>query len=238
MPEHVILKYIRERRLAEFGPEIEPKEPGPVITIAREYGCPGFTLAERLAKTLSSKTLADNSVGEWKAINKGILKEVADHFELPESIIEETYRRAKPFDVINDLFLSTTGKSIPSDVKIRKKIADIILKMANDGRYIIVGRGGAMLARRIPQSLHLHLYAPLAWRAQQVSTKEEVSIEEAERRINEVDKERIYLRKYFSGEAPSDDFYDVTFNCESLSTDHIESAILDLLYSKRMIRSK
>jgi cytidylate kinase len=238
VPEHAILKYLKERRLAEFGPEVEAKRPGPVITISREYGCPGFTLAQRLASTLSHKRLADGSSGEWKAVNRDILKEVADHFELPESLVNEIYRRAHPANPIVDLFRSFSAKSVPGDVAVKKKIADIILKMATDGRYVIVGRGGAMLARNIPDSLHIQLFAPMAWRLDKVMEREKLSKDEALQRIRSVDQERVFLRKFYSGETPSVDFFDVTFNCATLTLDQMESAILDLLYSKKILESR
>ncbi|KAB2931551.1 MAG: cytidylate kinase-like family protein [Leptonema illini] len=238
MPEHAILKYLKERRLAEFGPEVEPKKPGPVVTISREYGCPGFTLAEKLAGTLSRKTLADGSRGEWKAVNREILKEAADHFELPESLVNEIYRRAHPVHPLVDLFRSLPGNPMPGDVKIKKKVADIVLKMATDGRYVIVGRGGAMLARNIPDSLHIQLYAPVAWRLDRVMERDKVSKEEALRRIQSVDQERVFLRKFLSGETPTTDFFDVAFNCATVSVAQIESAAIDLLYSKHMLQSK
>ncbi len=236
MPEHAILKYLRERHLAEFGPEDEPARPGPVITISREYGCPGFTVAERLAVTLSGRRLTDGSHGDWKAVNREILKIAADHFELPESIVEEAHRRAHSEHPLGELVQSLFGSPLPGDVKIKKKIADIVLKMATDGRYIIVGSGGAMLARTIPDSLHVRLYAPVEWRLKKVIEREKISKAEAMQRINKVDGERVYLRKFLAGEKPTADFFDVSFNCSTLDEAQIESAILNLLEGKRIIQ--
>lgn len=237
MQEHAILKYMRERHLAEFGEE-EAKRPGPVLTISRDYGCPGYSIGVRMAELLSKHTLADGSTGEWKAVNREILTEAAGAFDLPEAVVEKMYRKAHPANPLADLFRNLPGNTLPSDVKIKKRIADIVLKLAMDGRYVIVGQGGAVLARNIFDSVHVRLYAPLTWRVEHVMQSEGLSKEAARQRIALVDNERVYLRKFLSGELPTEDFFDVSFNTATVKSAQIESAILDLMFTKHILRER
>jgi cytidylate kinase len=78
----------------------------------------------------------------------------------------------------------------------------------------------------------------MAWRLDKVMEREKLSKDEALQRIRSVDQERVFLRKFYSGETPSVDFFDVTFNCATLTLDQMESAILDLLYSKKILESR
>lgn len=236
MQEHAILKYMRERHLAEFGEE-EAKRPGPVLTISRDYGCPGYSLGMRMAELLSQRTLVDGRTGEWKAVNREILTEAAGAFDLPEAVVEKMYRKAHPVNPLADLFRNMPGNTLPSDVKVKKRIADIVLKLAMDGRYVIVGQGGAVLARNIFDSLHVRLYAPLAWRIERVMQSDGLSKEMARQKIAMVDNERVYLRKFLSGEVPTEDFFDVSFNAARVKSEQIESAILDLMCTRHIIKA-
>ena len=122
---------------------------------------------------------------------------------------------------------------LPSDIKIKKTIARIIRTVALHGNVVIHGRGGAVIARDLEKSLHVHLHASVKWRVPRVKNLEKITSDaEAVGRINLVDNERIFLKNYFAGENLGANVFDVGFNCEYLTEDQIVQSILKLAQLK------
>ena len=92
--------------------------------------------------------------------------------------------------VIDDIFSAHLTKYYKSDRRIRNTVGRVIRNIGIEGNVIIVGRGGVAITRDIPRSLHINLDAPMEWRAMRVSTKHNLSLEEAEKYANDVDKKR------------------------------------------------
>jgi hypothetical protein len=94
-----------------------------VITISREYGCPGIPISEGVAKILSNKGKI------WSVVDKQIVEEASKEFNLPEKLIEKM-AKSKPIGAIEELFLSFSDFHLPSDIKIKKSIARLIRSIA------------------------------------------------------------------------------------------------------------
>ena len=218
MAKSPILDYIREK-INHNSPDLTSE--CKIVTISREYGCPGIPVANKVAKALSGKT-------EWAVVDKQIIRQAAEEFDIPPKLLDEI-AKSKPKGVFEELFLAFSDIHLPSDVKIKKTIARILRTVALHGNVVILGRGGVVLARDIKNSIHIHLHASTSWRIPRVKVLENLSSDaEAIGRINVVDNERIFLRNYFAGENLNSNIFDVSFNCEYLSEDEIVQAILKL----------
>ncbi len=232
MYKNTILQYVKNKLESEHH---EEKHPGPVITISREYGCPGFTLGSRLAQTLSGRRLENGETGEWTAVNKEIMIQAAQEVNLPPELVDKITHR-KPRGIFAELFVSFSDHYTPSDLEVKKTVANIVRALAHQGRTIIVGRGGAILTRDVEESLHIKLYGSLKWRLEQVTSREKISQEEARRKIERIDQERTYLRNFYAGESTTFNIFDAAFNCEYLSVEQIGEAVIRLLEEKKIIR--
>ena len=86
MAKPTISSYVRQN-LDDIG---KKKEPGPYITISRQYGCDGYELSDKLAGTLNQR-----DGGKWRVFKKELLKQLAEDIGLAEEVIEKE-RLAKP----------------------------------------------------------------------------------------------------------------------------------------------
>jgi len=86
-----------------------------------------------------------------------------------------------------------------------------------------VGRGSQVILKDWPGALHVLLLAPKAWRVEELVRREELSAEEAAKRVHESDKGRVaFHRKFFHIEVDDPMLYHLTLNTSRLS--HEEAA--------------
>ncbi len=199
-----------------------------VITISRQYGCPGIPIAEGVAKILSNKGKS------WSVVDKQIVEQASKEFNLPEKLIEKM-AKSKPIGAFEELFLSFSDFHLPNDVKLKKTIARLIRTVALTGNVVILGRGGVVLARDIPHSLHVHLYASIEWRKESIKKMDNITSDfEALGKIKTIDQERTFLLNYFSGESSPSYLFDVNFNCEYLKIETIIDSIIELAKTRNI----
>lgn len=201
--------------------------PGPVITISREYGCPGKPVAQKLSEALSKlKTPAGNTY-TWKWYSKEILEQSARELQMDPAQIKYVFDYEKK-GTLEDFF-SSFSSYYQSDKKIRNTIGRVIREIAIQGHAIIVGRGGIAITRDLHNSLHINLEAPLEWRSLMVSQRYDMTIEKAVATCNDIDKKRQEFRDYFEGKNTDYTRPDVTFNCMTLTVDEIVATIVKLI---------
>lgn len=208
--------------------------PGPVITISRELGCPSKMLACQLAERLDKEKTKKSKEQPWRWISKEILDESAKQLNVDCEQIEHVFDY-KSRGVFEDILLAHSKDYYKSDLKIRTTIAKVIRNFANQGNAIIVGRGGVAIARDIPLSLHLMLEAPLEWRAARVSSKHDMTIEQARSYAQSIDKKRTQFRDYFQGKGNDYTRFDMRINCMTLSLDEIVDIIVGAVKTRKML---
>jgi len=94
----------------------------------------------------------------------------------------------------------------------------IIHHLAERGNVLIVGRGSQAILRDWPQSLHVCSTAPAALRVETIARRENLSLEEASRRVQESDKNRAaFHRRYFKVDADEPCLYDLVICTAHLS---------------------
>jgi cytidylate kinase len=217
-----LLKYTSDRMQKEFS---RFKEPGPVITLSREYGCPAKIIAARLAEELSRKMYVKGKDIKWRYITKEIMAESAKALEVDPDKIRYVFQYEQK-GLIHDIIDAQFNKYYKSERKIRNTIAKVIRNMAHEGNVIIVGRGGVAITRDIPKSLHIMLEAPLEWRMVRISENYKITQEEARRTAKEIDRKRREFREYFQGKGSDYTRFDLTFNCMTFSIEEIVHIIL------------
>lgn len=211
---------MNEREGKKEAPKRSSTNPGPVITISREYGCHGKRIAQKLAELLTAKSFANGESKTWRWISKEILEESAKELKLSSSLVKELsdYKHSSFF---KDLALFFSEDFYPGDATIKNTIAKYIHDEAEQGYVIIVGRAGEAITKSMERSFHVKLEAPLDWRAQVVAEEENMSAAEAKKECAVQDKRRAQFRDYFERGKTDIDFFDAILNCKSLSDDEI-----------------
>ncbi len=225
-----ISKYLKERYL-----ETAPLAsfPGPIVTISRELGCPSKMLSQLLMDKLNLNTNYDKKI-PWRFISKEIMEESAKELGVDLAEIQYVFDY-KQHGALEDLLLSYSRKFYKTDRKIRNTIARVIRNFAEEGNAIIVGRGGVAITRDIPKSIHVHLEAPIEWRALRTSEKHKMTIEAAKKYCLEIDKKRMDFRDYFEGKGNDYTRFDIKFNCMTMNLDEIADMIIGGMKIKDLI---
>lgn len=232
MENNILLRYM-EQRYKKF--IVEKKsiiEPGPVITISRETGCPAKRIAKLLALNLNKRKEKERS---WKCVSKEILTESARELELHPSKIEYVFEY-ETRGTWDEIFQSLSTKYYKSDRKIRKTIASVIRSIAEQGNVIIIGRGSVAIAHDLPKSLHINLEAPLIWRAEMLCHIHGFkTVKEAQKYAIDTDKKRERFRNSFYGKNTDYTRFDVTFNSMSFTDEEIVESIINIMELRKLI---
>ena len=89
----------------------------------------------------------------------------------------------------------------------------VIRGLAREGNVLIVGRGGQILLRRHPATLHVQIVAPLARRVQTVMAREGLEKRAAQNRVRASDRARFdYVRRYHDADWLDPTFYHLVIN--------------------------
>ena len=227
---NILLKYFLEK--FDATPK-EIKEPGPVVTISREFGCSGTLLASCLCEILNSKNGIGNPKTNWQCINKEIIEKSAKELNLHPTKIKQFFNSEQK-SMIDDILSTFLESNYKNDIKIKKTIAEVVHSFAFQGHKIIIGRGGVALTQHIQNALQIKLFAPLEWRLMKIKSKFHITDEEARKRIIETDKQRQALNDYFFKKKTDNSIYDLIINSASFSVDEITEIISNAMKLKKI----
>ncbi len=217
---NLFFKYMKERRGQRKAVDSSNLSLGPVMTISREYGCPGLHIATKLAKILTEKNLESGINKEWRVVSKEIIEESARELKLSPSLMNDL-SDSKHNSFFENLALFFSDNYYPGNTKVKNTIAKFIYETAIEGNVIIVGRAGEAITKNIKKSFHAKIIGPLDWRAQEVSLDENISISEAKKRCINEDRRREQFRHFFEGDKPDIEFFNITFNYRDMTDEEI-----------------
>lgn len=208
------------------------REPQPLaITISREVGAGGRTIAELLGQRLTAaeKTPATSP---WAVFDANLAKHVLEDHKLPpklERFVTED-ARLLPVEAIVEELLGLH----PSSWTLVQHTTQTILRLAGLGRTILVGRGANVITARLPNVFHVRLVAPLAKRIRHTAEYYHLSEPEAAKFVREQDQaRRRYVRRYFNSEIDDPTIYDVTINTGRLDFARAAEVIAQLALQHR-----
>jgi len=210
----------------------EPEQTGqkPFITISREFGCQANPLAVMLKQEL------DKSGPIWRIVNKEIIHDAAHELSMDPEKIDAIVSRETARTQMDEVMHAMASKYYKSDRKIRQTVAIVVHNTAKSGHAIIVGRGGAAIARNMQPAIHIHLIAPVEWRLESLMERHGLKREEAYKQLTETDHKRYKLiRDNLKGMLPSEQLFDLTINCSQVTHPEIVAMILKLAGLRKMV---
>ncbi|MBK8807523.1 MAG: cytidylate kinase-like family protein [Bacteroidales bacterium] len=221
-------KYFLER---SFDNVNKFKSHGPLITIARDFGCYSSQIADLLASRLNQESKTDN---KWLWLSNEILTEAAQSLEVEPAKIAHIFgAEERPF--IQEIIESLSTKKYVCDENIKKTIVRIVQKYAEQGNVIIVGRASSAITQHIKQAIHVKFIAPVDWRVKQIQQRFDLSDIEARKKLQAVDERRRVFMSYYGGDKHDSDLYDVVFNRSRMSEEEIVESIISLSKMKKLI---
>ncbi|TKG95849.1 cytidylate kinase-like family protein [Puteibacter caeruleilacunae] len=214
------------------------KKPGPVITISRECGCSAKRIATKLSKILTGYSFRSDTKTDiqWRWVSKEIIEGAAEQLEMDPNRILNVFQGERKIRVHDIVTAFSTEKVYDSDdLEVIDTVSDTIRAFAEQGNYIIVGRGGVVHAKGISNALNIKLQAPLDWRISQIMQISNMSKSEAREYVLNVDRERDLFVEHLAGRPLNSCDFDLIFNYSTMLDDHIVDAIVNVLKNKEII---
>jgi len=180
-----------------------------VVTIEREYGCGAGSIAARLAERLGWKLwdqLITEEIARLAKVDAATVKRCDERMDsrlhrLAKSFWRGSYERGTP--LADQIFDTDCMMSW---------MQDIANRIGREGNAVVVGRGTPYLLRENPDAFHVFLYAPRAEKIRRTTAIGHTE-EEAEERVDSIDRERIaYVKHYFNADWPTRSLYHLMVN--------------------------
>lgn len=137
-----------------------------IVTISREYGSGGTSVARLVAQRLG-----------WQVVDDPLVEEIARRANVPPDVARRYDERVNPWfqGLIQSLWRGgfegsvSNVESVPFDADEMARLwTEVIRETAELGNAVIVGRGGQCSLRDRKDVFHVSLYAPLELRVQRL----------------------------------------------------------------------
>ena len=208
---------LNRRKELEATQKNRTKKHLPAITLAREFGCEVYPMAERLQEMLEEKTGQS-----WVIIDKGLLEKVAADHNLSEEVLKHLGEK----NLFLDEMLATFSPHWKSDKDAFGLLCRHITALAGAGNVIIVGRGGAFITQAMKNCWHFRLYASAGFKNSSIRRRLELTEEEAEKMIVRLQKQRDRFIRDFIDRDPNDmSVYNLLFNNDLNSPEKMAQTI-------------
>jgi len=196
-----------------------------VITIEREYGCGGGTIAALLARRLNWKLwdhLLTEEIAHLANVDPSAVKRCDERMDsrlhrFAKTFWRGSYERSSPLS--NQMFDTD---------RMMAMMQEIMDRIGREGNAVIVGRGAPFFLREDPDAFHVFLYAPRAEKIRR-TIAEGHSEAEAEELVESIDRERMaYIKHYFNADWPTRSLYHMMVNT-AVGNDAVMNTILSTM---------
>jgi len=197
-----------------------------IITISRMYGSGGSDVAARVAQRLGW-SLLDNDFVDAVAQRLGVsASEVQAREERTPSLVE---RLASALAVASPEILPPPTEQLPpSEERLVEVTRRIIEEAMARGHAVLVGRGAQSVLAMRAGVLHVFCYAPREALVRRVAARRGVSLAEAEKNVDEINKQRDqYVRTTFKRSWKAPENYHLCVNTDWLGIEGAADLIVD-----------
>ncbi|MDO8540643.1 MAG: cytidylate kinase-like family protein [Opitutaceae bacterium] len=200
-------------QLTRSGPGGTAHPAGPFVTISRESGAGGTTLARSLAERLPR----DEDAHPWTVYSANLIEEMLRTNELPVQLA-----RFLPEDRISEID-SAVGELVglhPSLWVLVEKTNQLVRQLAQVGHTIVLGRGANFATSGIHHGVHVRLVAPAKWRAERTARWLGLDVDSAaiENARRDAARQR-YVRATFAADVADATAYDLVINTAQVPVD-------------------
>ena len=211
-----------------------PPEGSVVVTISRQFGSGGAEIG-RIVAHECELDYVDHEIIDEVAQRLGVHKqEVESQDEQTSGTIGhilEAVRSSNPFMVnYSTLFDPAMPAGSSKEGAYLHLTQKVVLELATRGNSVIIGRGGQFLLHGSPRTLHIYVFAPLAYRIENVMQHFQLDQQQAvqliERRDYEIDT---YLRRNYGSDGHQPNLYHLLINTSLFSYELAAKLVCDAL---------
>ena len=205
-----------------------PGSPRPVktrltITISRQSGSGAHVIATKLAEYLQLHT-ADLEY-PWAVFDRNLVEQVLEDHHLPTRLARfmPEDRTSQLAEVLDELL-----GNLPPSTLLVQQTAETVLRLAQRGHVILIGRGANLITNGMDNVFHVRLVGSLQRRIAHVQQTHGLDRKRAMERIHAEDRGRSrYLKKHFNADPEDPRLYHLVINTDLVSYDKAACMILD-----------
>jgi cytidylate kinase len=197
-----------------------------LITISRERGSGGRSVATRLAQDLGmqcyGKEIIYDIAKSAEVAAESVEKYDQEHYN-KWNLIADSLRISSHFSP--DYGLNFNLANIEPEIfftedKYLKTTQEILTKLASRPGTILLGRGSQVIFKDRADALHVRLVAPLALRIERTAEMLNISQKEAAKNVADLDRSRAnYLQAFYSMDVNDASLYHLTINTGLMTYD-------------------
>ena len=220
----IVKQYLKDRQTTN-----QMTEGLPFVTISRESGAGGHTLAREILHKLEKRFPGDFSDG-WEVFDQKLCALIAQDEKLGisfDSLVEEEYR-SEISQVIHEMIHQKASRYL-----VYKRIFEVVRLLARLGKCVIVGRAGMCVTGDMSMGLHIRLVASPEERLKRMMGLLETGEAAAAKSMRQQDRDRRRLIHDFFGKEIEDPLlYDVVLNNERLTTEEMAEIAVEMMVQK------
>jgi hypothetical protein len=171
------------------------------------------------------RCLERDAQGSWTIVDRDLVARVlADHHlpaELARSMPED--RVSEIADTLDQLF----GLR-PSAWTLVRKTAETVLRLAEIGNVVLIGRGANLITRNLEQAFHVRLIGSMPARVRHVMDVKHLDEQDATEYVRSEDARRYrYVRKYFEEDIDEPLLYHLVLNTDRFTYRRVGEVIAE-----------
>jgi len=208
--------------------------PRRAITISRQTGSGGHSVAERVAEYLQMR--APKETCPWTIFDRNLVEKVIEDHNLPKRLARfmPEDRISEIPDTMDEIF----GLHPPSWTLVRQT-AETILHLAQLGNVIIIGRGAHVITAKLDSVFHARLVGSLEKRVEYLQQVNGLGRKAALELIRREDRgRRRYLKKYFDKNIDDPLLYHLVINTDLVSFDEAARVIGDAVLGRKAVEQR
>jgi hypothetical protein len=202
---------------------------GPIVTISREAGARGNSIAKTLVDELEASEIIKKR-RSWTVFNHNLLDHCIREHNLPERTAEY-FPEDKP-EEIRALIGEILGLHAGVHTSARK-VAETIRRLTEAGNAIVVGRGANLVAANVKHAIHVRFVGDPQIRARHFAKLHNLSLDVASEEIVKRDRARKrYVKATFNRDIDDPRQYDLIINTDRFNNAFVARLIRMALEEK------
>lgn len=166
------------------------------VTISRQAGCGGVIVAEKVAHFLQQHSPRGEAT--WTVFDRDLMHKVLEDHNLPSHLAK--FLPEDRLSAIEDTLADIFGVR-PTARTLVQQTAETLLKFAELGNVILIGRAGNIVTAKLPHVLHVRLVAPLEDRIERIIRDDKKTPAAARKFCLEEEQQRArYLKTYYNAD--------------------------------------
>lgn len=190
------------------------------ITISRQFGSHGDTVAQRLCSQLGYRYF-DKGLMTGLAMQAGItadrVVDLSDDQYRARSLVERLFGNF-PAPMADPSTWVAGAEATAQEQLLVIQLKNLIRAAYQQGNVVVVGRGGQVVLRGLPDVLHVRIIAPLELRIQRHAELAGLTLAEAREWV--LQKDRIsadFVKRFYNADSSDPALYDLVINTEKIT---------------------